>query len=387
MKQSVSKLARIICAAAVVLPLVSPRPALAYGGDGHSIVADIALLELSRSNTASDKKVIAAVNKLLNDSGAMPQLTSNSSPEDVAKVWEAAARWADDIRPPMPGRRVNAARKDALGVGFLDKIKAKFPHDKEHHTDWHFVDVPFNFRGANSRHPLYSRSNVWTKSDDLVQMLRFCAQTLHGDPSPDTSVSPVELSKPEALRLIIHYVGDLHQPLHVGCGYPIEENGMVAFKIPQGPDAENLVPKSDRGANKWFVSLKTMLPSETSPVKLHSYWDTHIINLIRRQNSKIQTARLLDAKLTPLRRKWLTLKGDYRLWSVAWANDSLRIAPQAYKGLVFHLGNSTEDEESTAELPETSARAYERQATNLTRIQLAKAGFRLAEILRATLGA
>jgi hypothetical protein len=51
-------------------------------------------------------------------------------------------------------------------------------------------------------------------------------------------------AKSEALRLLIHYIGDIHQPLHatsrVDSKYPKGDAGGNFFKVPTKSDAKNL---------------------------------------------------------------------------------------------------------------------------------------------------
>ena len=53
---------------------------------------------------------------------------------------------------------------------------------------------------------------VGTSSHDIVAALQSCIDVLQGRPAS----TPIDLrSREEALRLLAHLVGDLHQPLHV----------------------------------------------------------------------------------------------------------------------------------------------------------------------------
>jgi len=62
-----------------------------------------------------------------------------------------------------------------------------------------------------------------------------------------------------ALRLLIHYIGDIHQPLHASSRYT------TAY------------PKGDEGGNDLRISVTNKGPGET-PNNLHSLWDSIIMS-------------------------------------------------------------------------------------------------------------
>jgi len=126
----------------------------------------------------------------------------------------------------------------------------------------------------------------------------------------------------DALKFLIHLVADLHQPLHVG-------------------------DRNDRGGNR------TQVVYFRTPANLHRVWDTEILQRMEEEaalaSGLSRTARLGWARGTP----------------VDWAAESHAVAREvAYKHLSRKVGAP-----------------YHQQAETALRVQLAKAGVRLAAML------
>ncbi|MFX7853970.1 S1/P1 nuclease, partial [Acinetobacter baumannii] len=77
------------------------------------------------------------------------------------------------------------------------------------HKQTHYADVALQ----RSR---YLLGFAGTRPDDVVGSLRQAILVLQGKPAPG---QPQINSPREALLLLAHWVGDLHQPLHVGAVY------------------------------------------------------------------------------------------------------------------------------------------------------------------------
>lgn len=152
------------------------------------------------------------------------------------------AGWADRIkrRGPKPG-------DDDETVAFLqDARNAK-------QDTWHYVNLPANVE-------IYDRARYpeFTRDDDVVQMTIASIDVLTKDSD--------RFSELNALRLLTHYVGDVHQPIHVGCAYIDRSTTSPALVLdPAIAVANNL--KHDRGGGL------TILPSDGGGRSLHEYWD------------------------------------------------------------------------------------------------------------------
>ncbi len=75
------------------------------------------------------------------------------------------------------------------------------------HGEYHYTNVPF-------QNAHYHDHGVGTADDDIVQTLKQAILVLQG--KADAASNPHGFSQREALILITHLVGDIHQPLHVG---------------------------------------------------------------------------------------------------------------------------------------------------------------------------
>ena len=94
----------------------------------------------------------------------------------------------------------------------------------------------------------------------------------------------MRIRRANALKFVSHFVGDLHQPLHVGYGF-------------------------DRGGNDTYVDFY-----DEENQNLHAVWDTHIPNRMGLLNDPIATARRLDAEITDAEvDEWESL--DVASWS------------------------------------------------------------------------
>jgi hypothetical protein len=133
--------------------LALPQQALAWGPEGHSIVAEIAQRRLSKE--ASD-----AIAKLFNPDGTLPAFSLPSL--------ASAGSWADDFRDGHPET-----------------------------GDWHFIDAPLN--GPINWPQDCGSACVVSKLNDLKREVR-C------ETDRDKKI--------EDLKFAVHLVGDVHQPLH-----------------------------------------------------------------------------------------------------------------------------------------------------------------------------
>lgn len=103
--------------------------------------------------------------------------------------------------------------------------------DWAHSKPWHFVDIPDGEDYSTAEHS--HEGDVVTAITDMIAVIK------------NTRATAVE--KENALKFIVHFVGDIHQPLHVG-----------------RPD--------DRGGNSTRVKF------EGKNTNLHSVWDSAFIN-------------------------------------------------------------------------------------------------------------
>lgn len=232
------------------------------------------------------------------------------------------AAWADKIkrRPPGPN-------DDADTVAFLTDDRNKSQ------PSWHYVNIPCQADG-------YDRTKYpeFTRDDDVVQMIAAAVRVF--------TENSTRFSQLNALRLIVHLVGDVHQPCHVGCSY-IDKSTTPAKMVLDPAVAASKQLKDDHGGG--YI----LLPGNGS---LHSYWDGKIGSVpsgdddgddhdhdhdhdhdfadgppeIRTQH--VQKLAALAAALPPAPAGFMA-PNDPARWAEGWATTSLIAAREAYATL------------------------------------------------------
>jgi hypothetical protein len=105
---------------------------------------------------------------------------------------------------------------------------------------WHYVDIPFKETSYVPERDGHGGDNVIEKTAELARVLK------------DRS-KPVE-ERQRALKYLIHFVGDMHQPLHAV--ERVNDDG-----------------KPDKGGNL----VKVKVPGRDLPIALHLAWDVDLV--------------------------------------------------------------------------------------------------------------
>jgi hypothetical protein len=250
-----------------------------------------------------------------------------------------AGQWPDTIRD----------------AAYEDDDTARFRLGHPGHDTYHFTNVPFHATR-------YQPGAIGTHPTDIVTTARESIRVLRGQSSFFT--------EREALRMLAHLVCDIHQPLHVGNAF-VAADGPLRFVVPEGSTGW----RSTHGGNALRYG-----PKDT--FNLHSYWDAHAVTLaMRKQDVRTYAAHLVKERGTPA--SWRNT-GDVESWPVQWADEALVHAKEAYAqvDLLQHLvpdeGGRTAHRWRIRQRP-----GYDTLARKIVPAQLAKAGYRLAETLRA----
>src|SRR5437773_2720564 len=226
------RVASIVSLVAIVLS--SAVPSFAWGPDGHEAVGKIASLRVKQHTADRIAQILKPGETLANISN-----------------------WADFVK-----NRIGEHDADADTDAFLQDVT----HNKDT-RDWHFDDLPL---GCTN----YNTCTGFTPANDVVHLINICIKTLQGHPDPNQPLSPRN-----ALRLLVHFMGDIHQPLRVGAGY-INENGpdhkIVIVTDPQAI-TQNHFPK-DQGANLLII--------DNDKKNLHSFWDGDLVKLLMMATSQ-----------------------------------------------------------------------------------------------------
>jgi hypothetical protein len=227
-------------------------------------------------------------------------------------------------------------------------------------------------------------------------MMSYCVAVLHGDEPEDNAR---KITKPMAIILLAHFMGDMHQPLHVGAEY-FNEQGRAA-----DPDKGQSATE-DQGGNT--ITLKHM-PAAAARIghpesKLHGFWDTDAVmgNLPETPKTMEKEARrgLIDgarhemvlrfAKEEP--KHWrFTPDVQLKDYAEACANFELPIAREAHERLEFRNVRVQQVEGQplavgvAQEKPPADGVPYYDWAAAVVREEMHVAGWRLADLLERAL--
>ena len=232
----------------------------------------------------------------------------------------AALIAARELTPAARAQAAHLLGGEAMLV--LDSNWADEIRDQRRDTGrWHFVDIPLTAPGYDPRRDCPDRACVVAQIENDMRILG------------DRRLS--DGARAEALRFLIHFVADVHQPLHA------EDN-------------------EDRGGNQ----VRVEIGRERS--NLHHIWDADVVEVLGRDAGA--AASDIARSLSPAERK---------TWAAGtpagWANEAHAIArDQIYPPLMGRR---------SLRLPSD----YAWRQAPLTRNLLAKAGLRLAFILNTTL--
>ena len=250
--------------------LACPLSLLAWGSEGHRLIARIAdaqLTEITRARVAA----ILGPNRTL----------------------VSVATWADDVR-----------REDA-GT-----------------APWHFVNIPIIAAHLNMSRDCPGNNCVVAKIAQLQKALQDPA-TLPG-------------ARAEALMFLVHFIGDIHQPLHCGDNH-------------------------DRGGNEVQVELAGR------PRNLHSAWDSGILGRMGTEDQLFPAYSQESMKRAKKFRKGTASD---------WAEEGHKIS----KSMVYRLLPKA----APTTRPNLDG-AYERSAAPIIRKQIERAGARWAWVLNERL--
>ncbi|HXU38226.1 MAG TPA: S1/P1 nuclease [Blastocatellia bacterium] len=318
-----------------------------YGPRGHGLVGAIADKRLATNPTIKTKVDTLLDGLTLQQAATLP---------DSIKTW--------DTRPD--GFHVTG--HPTIETQLRAFVAANPAGGKPSHHDFHFTDVPV------AGDETYASGTVGREPFDIVHMIPFCIRVLKGE-EPETNDRAI--TKAVAVILLVHYMGDIHQPLHVGAEY------FTSKGKPFEPSETNL-GFADQGGNKLTLFLLSN-GKATSAKGLHGYWDGQSVTTAFGSTPDDQVAQKLASSQPP---NW-KLTGGVETWAEQLANDILPIARTAHTRLSFTLIKSTKGKKDI-----DSGRATEKKTTGLSYKNFAgvtvsneiqKAGWRLAALLEEAL--
>jgi len=283
----------------------------------------------------------AMADTLIAGTSAARQVRALLGAESLAE----ASVWADVVK----GR--NNQTEEML------QFKAANPN----HAVFHYTDIPF-------AEPKYRDDSIGATNVDVVHAIPACILILQGKPQAQTLFSNV--SPRVALRLLAHYIEDLHQPLHVGAGY-LDKTKYV------NPNGYSGHFGDDQGGNRLVFGGTN---------KLHFYWDITVVQQLM-ANAGAATPQEYAAKL--LAKSVPAWKTDGALldWDRVWADESLALAAKVHDVPVLDEDVSQADFRTGQPRPQWHIQelspAYVDWSRQIAEEQMAKAGYRLAATLEA----
>jgi hypothetical protein len=304
--------------------LFASPSAHAWGCKGHETVAIIAEAHLTPAAKAAAYKILAA--------GPIDPALAHYCKEPNLDAFADASTWADDERQIKPET-----------------------------GPWHFIDIPRGALEAGiSQFCPPATGCITTALAAQIEILR----------NPNASSQ----SRADALRYVIHFVGDIHQPLH---------------------DTTN----NDQGGNCVPVTFFEKVPQERNTTaesyspNLHAVWDANIIDQFSPNETPQQLAQQLDQQFATQEDAWAKAPIDFNKW--AWEGHELAEST-VYGRLPAKIAIEKPAEVKTCaddnhistrmfNLHEDLENDYESAATPVVQEQLARAGVRLAAVLNSVL--
>ena len=325
---------------------------LAYGPRGHKLVGSIADKRLARN-----RAVAREVRKLL-DGLTLEQVAT--LPDNI-KSWDDC-RGAGGTDPVTSRPRIN----DELRAFWQANKCGKKPS----HDIFHYTDVPVT--GDET----YADGTIGRDDFDVVQMIPFCIRVLQGE-EPETNDRAI--TKAVAVILLTHYLGDIHQPLHVGAEF------FNADGDPFHPTDGNQW-FGDQGGNK-LILFTFMDGTLKSAGKLHSYWDGQTVKNAFGDDALDPGSAKRLARLRPA--GW-ELTGGTETWAKQMADKILPLAREARTRLRYEnveIPSSGHEIKSgdAKERRSADGQFYAIWAAKVVKKEVHKGGWRLAALLEETL--
>lgn len=228
-------------------------------------------------------------------------------------VGEIAEKYLD-----RKAKKVVASLLDGHSLAFVGSYADEIKSDRKYDSfkPWHYVNFPFGDR--YEAHP---------KSDegDIVQGISTCIEVLKDDKS-------TKEEKAFYLKMLVHLIGDLHQPLHIGIA---DDKGGNDFQV------------------RWFGS----------GTNLHTVWDSEMLSSYDMSYTEVAAnADVLSKEEVEALKRGTVLD---------WMYDSRTLCEDIYEN---------------SEIGEKLGYNYMYKYMDTVRYQLQKGGIRLASILNEIFG-
>jgi len=200
----------------------------------------------------------------------------------------------------------------AIVSTWMDEIRSDSTY--EYANDWHWVTIETG--------KTYEESPKNPNGDAVAAIERIISDLKSRKLSREKEI--------EALKMLVHLVGDIHQPLHVGC---CDDQGGNKVRV------------------KWFRSESN----------LHRVWDSEMIDDTKLSYTELAQSLIMPRKATVAKLQRASVRD--------WAKESMSYRPQVYDIKDGNLGYK-----------------YSYQYFDIVRERLMQAGIRLAGVLNQIYG-
>jgi hypothetical protein len=309
--------------AAALVTAIQTTPAFGWSTLGHEVVARIAELRMKKSTL----KLVQAI--------------ADSDPLD-ANPFDPFARK----RQRVGDQRANDLSDFVVNSVWLDEVRNEMPKTSR----WHFIDLPLDAvkEGFNLAERCKSDTCAPNRIDIFTRVL---AEAKIPRKFPAGTPPQFAPEVAEALKMLTHLVGDIHQPLHAA------EHG------------------KDQGGNKREVVFFGRSKDQFGAISLHAVWDAEMLEHIMLAKGQKKTvddlAKELVAALDPAK-------------VAEWSSASVVDWGWEAHDLARDFGYRTDDGKPIVDELRTGivlGDAYFARAMPKMLEQLQKAGVRLAALL------
>ncbi|GGK15759.1 endonuclease [Yeosuana aromativorans] len=238
--------------------------------------------------------------------------TTNASDDWGATGHRTVGRIAEQYLKGHAKRKIKKllhGESLALVSTYADEIKSDKRYDKFY--TWHYINMPLDVDYDPSKQ---------NPDGDLVSGINYCKTIISDKNASDDD-------KIFYLKLLVHLIGDLHQPLHVGLS---EDRGGNDFKV------------------QWFYK----------DTNLHSVWDNKMIDDYGMSYTELaKNAEKLSKE---------EVKNIQEGTVINWVNDTHKLTRQVYANVTAN---------------DNLRYQYSYEYMGIVRDQLQKGGIRLAKVL------
>jgi hypothetical protein len=318
-----------------MLTMLWPGACLGWGNEGHKIVALTAA------------KILAT-----------------DSPSTLAKIQAMLAKDRDDI---WPGADVAVDHDIGGEATWADLLREKSPKGKQVTESWHFVDIDMTHPDVDT--PCNNHPKV--PAGELASLA----------PSPDCVIDKIDQFTVElkdaqtsdaerllALKFLLHFVGDLHQPLHA-----------ATRTDPQ-------IGHEDFGGN----CVGILHGHATEPTRLHSYWDTDLVEQALGTKPDVAAAKLASMISANAKKRWSSgTPSDWAKEAHGHAKTSVYAGvvdkPPVQTDFVFTGFDGNPDNRCGPSKVFRTDANYDKRGAKVVTLQLGRAAARLAWLLKQNL--